>query len=216
MEDNLTIIGPGKDIFSAWFRAKKDLKSTIKPSKTNPHFHSDYITLDSLLKKVDPVCQKHGLGIIQFPTGTGLITILFHEKSGEHIRSYYELILDKQNSQGVGSALTYAKRQVVQAIFGLSSGEDDPEDDDGELASYENEEDYGEEDKEFEKKNPPVKGKVDSKSAFAIVQQSLKEINDLGALETYWKNVPGIHKKKPVVAELFKAKAAQLKMEQSE
>ena len=212
MEDNLTIIGTGKELFSAWFRAKKDLKSTIVPKGTNPHFHSDYITLDDLLKRVDPVCQNHGLGIIQFPTGTGLITILFHEKSGEHIRSYYELVLDKQNAQGVGSALTYAKRQVVQAIFGLSAGES--EDDDGELASYENEEDYGEEDKEFEEKNP-VKGKVDSKSAFAIVQQTLKEIEDLGALEIYWKNVPSAHKRKPVIEELFKAKAAQLKLEAS-
>ena len=87
-------------------------------------------------------------------------------------------------------------------------------DDDGELASYENEEDYGEEEKEFEKKNP-VKGKVDSKSAFAIVQQTLKEIEDLGALEIYWKNVPSAHKRKPVIEELFKAKAAQLKLEAS-
>ena len=71
MEDNLTIIGTGKELFSAWFRAKKDLKSTIVPKGTNPHFHSDYITLDDLLKRVDPVCQNHGLGIIQFPTGTG-------------------------------------------------------------------------------------------------------------------------------------------------
>ena len=112
---------------------KKELKSTIEPEGRNPHFKSDYVTLDSLLKKVNPACQNNGLGIMQFPTGVGLVTLLFHEKSGEYISSYYELLLEKKNAQGVGSALTYAKRQVIQAMFGLSAGPE--EDDDGEGAS---------------------------------------------------------------------------------
>jgi len=121
-----------KHLKAAWFKAKGDLKSNIEAKGKNPHFKSEYIELDSLLNKVNPICQKYGLGIMQFPTGTGLITNLFHADSGEEISSYYELILEKKNAQGVGSALTYAKRQVIQAMFGLSAGPE--EDDDGEGA----------------------------------------------------------------------------------
>jgi len=122
-----------KHLKAAWFKAKGDLKSNIEAKGKNPHFKSEYIELDSLLNKVNPICQKYGLGIMQFPTGTGLITNLFHADSGEEITSYYELILEKKSAQGVGSALTYAKRQVIQAMFGLSAGPE--EDDDGEGAS---------------------------------------------------------------------------------
>ena len=198
--DNFKIIGTGKEVFSAWFEAKRELKTSIKPDKQNPHFKSDYITLDNLLKKVDPVCQKYGIGIMQFPTGIGLVTLLFHEKSGEYISSYYELVLDKQNAQGVGSALTYAKRQTIQALFGLSSGPE--EDDDGNEASLE--------DEQFEDENP--EGKLTSTSAFQIAKVALQEINTLEGLEEYWKAQPETIRANPKVVELFKTKGAELKL----
>ena len=198
--ENFRIIGTGKEVFSAWFEAKRMLKSSIEPDKQNPHFKSDYITLDNLLKKVNPVCQEYGLGIMQFPTGVGLVTLLFHEKSGEYISSYYELILDKQNAQGVGSALTYAKRQTIQALFGLSSGPE--EDDDGNEASLEAE--------QFEDENP--EGKLTSTSAFQIAKVALQEINTLEGLEKYWKGQPETIRANPKVVELFKTKGAELKM----
>ena len=206
--ENFRIIGTGKEVFSAWFEAKRMLKSSIEPDKQNPHFKSDYITLDNLLKKVNPVCQKYGLGIMQFPTGVGLLTLLFHEKSGEYISSYYELILDKQNAQGVGSALTYAKRQTIQALFGLSSGPE--EDDDGNEASLEAE--------QFEDENPGglkdnfIEGKLTSTSAFQIAKVALQEINTLEGLEKYWKGQPETIRANPKVVELFKTKGAELKM----
>ena len=198
--ENFRIIGTGKEVFSAWFEAKRVLKSSIEPDKQNPHFKSDYITLDNLLKKVNPVCQKYGLGIMQFPTGVGLVTLLFHEKSGEYISSYYELILDKQNAQGVGSALTNAKRQTIQALFGISSGPE--EDDDGNEASLE--------DEQFEDENPG--GKLTSTSAFQIAKVALQEINTLEGLEKYWKAQPETIRANPKVVELFKTKGAELKM----
>ena len=199
--ENFKIIGTGKEVFSAWFEVKKELKTSIAPAGKNPHFKSDYITLDGLLKKVDPVCQKYGIGIMQFPTGVGLVTLLFHEKSGEYISSYYELILDKQNAQGVGSALTYAKRQTIQALFGLSAGEE--EDDDGHEASHE--------EKAFEKENP-VQGKVDNANAFQIAKVALQEINSLEGLKVWKEAQPEIIRNNSKVGELFKAKMAELKM----
>jgi len=195
--ENFRIIGTGKEVFSAWFMAKKELRTSIAPAGKNPHFKSDYITLDGLLKKVDPVCQKYGIGIMQFPTGVGLVTLLFHEKSGEYISSYYELILDKQNAQGVGSALTYAKRQTIQALFGLSAGPE--EDDDGHEASQ-------------EETGKPVQGKLTPSSAFQIAKVALQEINSLEAFEIWTEELPETAKSNTQIRELAKAKKAELKM----
>ena len=201
MENNFSIIGTGKAIFEAWFLVKSILKSTILADGKNPYFKSDYIQLDALVKKIDPVCQKCGLGIMMFPTGTGLITILFHRESGQYIQSYYELILDKQNPQGVGSALTYAKRQTLQAMFGLSAGPE--EDDDGNEASLE--------DEQFEAENP-VQGKLTSSSAFQISKVALQEINSLEDLERWKKVQPETVRDNEKVRELVKAKTAELKL----
>jgi hypothetical protein len=201
MENNFSIIGTGKAIFEAWFLVKSILGSTILAGGRNPHFKSDYIQLDALLKKIDPVCQKCGLGIMMFPTGTGLITILFHKESGQYIQSYYELILDKQNPQGVGSALTYAKRQTLQAMFGLSAGPE--EDDDGEEASQE--------EHKFEEENP-VQGKVSSANAYQIAKVGLQEINSLEGLEIWKDAQPPIIKRNRSVRELVNGKTAELKL----
>ena len=198
--ENFKIIGTGKEVFSAWFMAKKELRTSIAPAGKNPHFKSDYITLDGLLKKVDPVCQKYGIGIMQFPTGIGLVTLIFHEKSGEYISSYYELVLDKKNAQGVGSALTYAKRQTIQALFGLSAGPE--EDDDGNEESLE--------DQKFEEENP--EGKITSDSAFQISKVALQEINSLEVLEVWKEKQPQTVRDNAKVRELVKAKMAELKL----
>ena len=200
MENNFSIIGTGKAIFEAWFLVKSILKSTILAGGKNPYFKSDYIQLDALVKKIDPVCQKCGLGIMMFPTGTGLITILFHKESGQYIQSYYELILDSQNPQGVGSALTYAKRQTLQAMFGLSAGPE--EDDDGNEASLE--------EQKFEDENP--EGKITSDSAFQISKVALQEINSLEDLERWKKVQPETVRDNAKVRELVKAKTAELKL----
>jgi hypothetical protein len=201
MENNFQIIGPGKKVFSAWFKAKKDLKSTVVPGGKNPHFGNEYIQFYELVKKIDPVCQKYGLGIMQFPTGEGLVTLLFHEESGEYITSYYELKLEKQTSQGIGSALSYAKRQIYQALFGLSAGEE--EDDDGEEASQE--------EQKFEEENP-VQGKVSSANAYQIAKVGLQEINSLEGLEIWKDAQPPIIKRNRSVRELVNGKTAELKL----
>lgn len=207
MENEFQIFGTGKDIFKSWFDAKSVLKSTCYAGGTNPHFQSDYIQLDSLVKKIDPVCQEHGLGIMMFPTGSGLITILFHKETGQYIQSNYELILDKPNPQGVGSALTYAKRQILQALFGLSASED--EDDDGNLASN----DISDEDNQFEKENP-MKEKITSKNAYRIAKVALQNIGSLDNLKEYWESESETFTNNKKVVELFRAKKSELKMQE--
>ena len=203
MEDNFKIIGTGKNVLAAVFKAKGDLKSTVLPEGKNPHFGNEYIQFDALVKKIDPICQKYGLGIMQFPTGEGLVTLLFHKESGEFITSYYELKLDKQTSQGIGSALSYAKRQIYQAMFGLSAGVEDPSDDDAEIAT--------EEENQFEEENP-VQGKVDNRNAYQIAKVALQEINSLEGLEIWKDAQPPIIKRNRSVRELVNGKTAELKL----
>jgi hypothetical protein len=203
MENNFKIIGSDKNVLAAVFKAKGELGSTIYAGGINPHFGNDFIQFHALVKKIDPVCQKYGLCIMQFPTGEGLVTLLFHEESGESIISYYELKLDKQTSQGIGSALSYAKRQIYQSIFGLSAGFEDPTDDDAEKATQE--------ENQFESQNP-VQGKLTSSSAFQISKVALQEINSLEDLERWKKVQPETVRDNEKVRELVKAKMAELKM----
>ena len=199
MENNFKIVGSDKNVLAAVFKAKGELKSTIYAGGKNPHFGNDFIQFDALVKKIDPICQKYGLGIMQFPTGEGLVTLLFHEESGEFITSYYELKLDKQTSQGIGSALSYAKRQIYQAMFGLSAGFEDPSDDDAEVATQEETE-------------TPVQGKVDNRNAYQIAKVALQEINSLEGLEIWKSAQPPIIQRNRSVRELVNGKTAELKM----
>lgn len=207
MENNNTnkinIEGPIQNLLSAIFQVKSELGSTIVAGGKNPYFGNDFIQFDTLVKKIDPICNKYGVGIMQFPTGVGLVTLIFHQESGEYITSYYELKLDQETSQGVGSAISYAKRQILQACFLLSAGAEDPSDDDAQLATSE--------EKSFEKDNP-VQGKMDNKSAYHIAKVALQEINSIVGLEEWKKIQPPVVKDNMKIRELVKAKTAELKM----
>ena len=105
--------------------AKKDVK--------NEFFKSKYADLASVIDAARVALSKNGLAVIQ-PTQTingelTLVTILSHS-SGEWIRGEYPIKPTKQDPQGFGSAMTYARRYAFSAITGIAS-----EDDDGNAAS---------------------------------------------------------------------------------
>lgn len=110
----------------------------IQRDAINPHFKNKYISLDSLMPQILPLLNENGLILTQLPTNLGpvepvpaLRTRITHVESGEYIEDIVPLLLDKQNSQGVGSAITYMRRYAVLAILGLVADVDD----DGESAS---------------------------------------------------------------------------------
>lgn len=112
----------------ALIAAQRDMPAVEKDSK-NPHYKSDFVSLDHLLAEALPVLHKHGLGIAQFPTHNDLgaptlTTILFHE-SGDELSLSMPLFLAKQDPQGQGSAITYARRYALSAALGISSEKDD-------------------------------------------------------------------------------------------
>jgi hypothetical protein len=95
----------------------------------NPFFKSKYAPLQDILNLVRPLLSKHGLSILQIPSGDGekivITTMLMHE-SGEWIESC-PLVLkaDKPTAQGAGSAITYGRRYALSAVLGISSEDDD-------------------------------------------------------------------------------------------
>jgi hypothetical protein len=110
-----------------------DLKPVAKTA-TNPFFKSKYAPLTEVMESVQPLLAKHKLAVSQFVThlngASALRTILIHE-SGQLLQDIQPLLLVKQDPQGQGSAITYARRYGLMAVLGLVADEDD----DGNAAS---------------------------------------------------------------------------------
>lgn len=87
-----------------------------------------YTDLPTLADLVRPILAKHGLAYLQFPSdGSGsivsLTTRLLHE-SGEWMEDILTMPAG-QGAQGVGSALTYARRYALMAVLGIAADDDD-------------------------------------------------------------------------------------------
>jgi hypothetical protein len=116
-----------KELFSALCKAQAQIKGAVKDS-TNPHFKSRYADLESVIEAMRAPFAANGLAFIQSASDDGMhmITTLVHS-SGESICSRVPLIITKQDMQGVGSAITYARRYGLAAACGLSQTDDDAE-----------------------------------------------------------------------------------------
>jgi hypothetical protein len=89
-----------------------------------------YTDLPTLTDLVRPILSKHGLAYVQLPgdavlgaSQVSLTTRLIHD-SGEWIEDNYSMPAG-QGAQGVGSALTYARRYALMALLGIAADDDD-------------------------------------------------------------------------------------------
>lgn len=92
-----------------------------------------YLTLDKLIAETRPILQKHGLAIIQYPTtierGEGdrapaLGTRILHSAGETSDAFLTPLYLTDKTMQGLGSAITYARRYAWQSVLGIAAEED--------------------------------------------------------------------------------------------
>jgi hypothetical protein len=128
------------DSIAALAAALAKAQARIAPAvkdKINPAFRSHYATLEAIVEACREPLAANGLSIIQMPTDdpancerTALTTMLLHS-SGEYISQTVSVRLTKQDSQGLGSALTYLRRYALAAFVGVTATEDD----DGNAAS---------------------------------------------------------------------------------
>jgi hypothetical protein len=120
-------------IATALVKAQKAFGPALK-SSTNPHFKSRYADLAACVEAVIDALNENGIALVQHSheCADGIIieTIFIHE-SGEMISGgKLHVPATKQDAQGYGSAMTYARRYSLQAACGIA-----PEDDDGNNAS---------------------------------------------------------------------------------
>jgi hypothetical protein len=122
-----------KEIATALVKAQKAFGPALKTS-TNPHFRSKYVDLSGCIEAVIDSLNNAGIALVQRTsedsTGVTVETVFIHE-SGETLEcGKLHVPAGKQDPQGYGSALTYARRYSLMAACGIA-----PEDDDGNAAS---------------------------------------------------------------------------------
>ena len=163
-----------KSIFAALAAAQMEMGPALKDS-ANPAFRSKYADLASVMQACMGALNKHGICVMQ-PTGEDeagryVKTILAHT-SGETVECRVPLIVGKNDMQGYGSAVTYARRYGLMSMAGIA-----PEDDDGNAAA----------------KSPPV---VDERpaprgpTAVDVACESIGNADSLDQLSAIWKDLP--------------------------
>lgn len=117
-----------KELATALAKAQAAIRPAVKDSE-NPHFRSKYADLSSVWEACRKPLTDNGLSVMQMPVDAGdgrvaLTTMLLHT-SGEFISSTVSTKLQKDDAQGVGSALTYLRRYALSSAIGVVADDDD-------------------------------------------------------------------------------------------
>jgi hypothetical protein len=122
-----------KQIFAALVKAQRAFGPALK-DRTNPAFKSKYADLGSCIDAVQDALNSNGIALVQSTredsTGVTVETLFLHESGESFASGPLHVPASKQDPQGYGSALTYARRYSLMAACGIA-----PEDDDGNAAS---------------------------------------------------------------------------------
>ena len=160
------------ELASALSKAQGQIKGAIKDT-SNPFFKSKYADLASVWDACREPLSNNGLSVMQTtigddPTKVTVVTTLAHT-SGQWIQGQLTLMPAKADPQGIGSAITYARRYALAAIVGVA-----PDDDDGNAASG--------------KSDAPETVKIPPKVVSQVIEQSLAciEKNDELGLKQIW------------------------------
>lgn len=114
-----------KEIAKALSALQGEIQDAKIDSK-NPHFNSEFASLEAYLQVIRPLLAKHGLSITQGCSGEKFESMLMHT-SGEYIIFDMQLINEKKTMQGLGSAISYARRYSIGAELGIGQEDDDAE-----------------------------------------------------------------------------------------
>lgn len=191
------------NLAAALVAAQAELRNPPK-EQNNPFFKSKYADLATVREYVVPVFHKHGLAVTQLPTTVDgepcLCSMLVH-KSGEYISTTIQLHAVKKpvkaerpgpqeqakpsepqhDPQGVGAAITYARRYALQSIAGITADEDD----DGNEAS-------GNPTPRQQVQQQPQRAPQPAKSEFQTLLAAFNTAEDKTALITAWKRYEAI------------------------
>lgn len=120
------------NLFAALAVAQAEMGPALKQSN-NPHFKAKYADLGNVMEACLPALNRNGIAVVQpigqDETGPYVKTILLHASGETMDFCRCPLIVNKDDMQGFGSAVTYARRYGLMAMAGIA-----PEDDDGNAA----------------------------------------------------------------------------------
>ncbi len=118
-----------KSIYAALALAQSEMGKTQKDN-TNPHFKSKYADLASVMDACIPALSKHGIAVLQpmidDEGGRFVKTVLAHGETDETVECRVPLIIGKNDMQGYGSAVTYARRYGLMAMAGNAAAANAP------------------------------------------------------------------------------------------
>ncbi len=198
-----------KDFVAALAKAQGTMKPAVF-NRVNPHFKTRYADFTSCMDACRAPLSENGLAVIQYCTTIegkfNLVTMLAHV-SGQWMKSEFPLIATKLDSQGVGSAMTYAKRYSLCGMTGIVA--DEEQDDDGEGAMGRG--------KQEPQRNATVKNEP---SKFVESLKTLQKLNpaQLQAIRTieqkldadctlkltnWWKKQYNVEKMEDIISEYF-------------
>jgi len=115
------------ELATALSKAQGEIEDAAKGAE-NPYFKSKYADLAAVRGVIREPLAKNGLAIVQNPAtvqgGVEVETILLHS-SGQFMSSKLFMPVAKSDAQGIGSAITYARRYSLLSILCLATEDDD-------------------------------------------------------------------------------------------
>lgn len=119
-------------VSTALLAAQKKIEAAVKDS-ANPFFRSKYADVNSVMEACKGHLNDAGVVVTQMvdsaADGDYLVTMFIHAESGEFLSSKMKLQGTADGMQAYGSAVTYARRYMLQSMAFVGA-----EDDDGEAA----------------------------------------------------------------------------------
>lgn len=110
-----------------FIKAQKEMRPAIKDAK-NPRFQSNYSDISSVLNACMEALYSNNLAMTQpvehKEIGMVVTTRITHV-TGEFIETSLPLMMQKQDMQGLGSAITYARRYGLTTLLGIPEDDDD-------------------------------------------------------------------------------------------
>jgi hypothetical protein len=167
-----------KSVYSALVRAQANMTRALK-DVPNGAFKTKYADLANVQDACFPALNAEGIAVIQ-PTGEDeagrfVETVFYHADTDTQIKCRVPLIVGKNDMQGYGSAVTYARRYGLMSLAGIA-----PEDDDGNAAA-----DAAPAKVDAEKS--PSKNE-EARKMYTMAQTQMRENKTLADLESWWKD----------------------------
>jgi hypothetical protein len=118
-----------KDIYTALLAAQENF-TPAKKTKTNPHLKNQYAPLEEVLSAVQGPLADEGICIVsailhEEGQPLALRTTLRHVTSDGSMSVDLPLLMGKQDMQGLGSAISYARRYGLMLLCGIVAEDDD-------------------------------------------------------------------------------------------